>query len=170
MSSIVDPVMLREALIEADQSGYRLELANGLGIWEVQPSKRHVSKAKKIEQSIKPLPDSESGCGCISYQDLYIQFADGSLRRPDIAIFCREPEEEDQAVTLVPEAVVEVVSRGSEIKDLELNPPFFLSHGVKDVVVADPYTGLVFHHRADGIRQLKSPVEIKLECGCSLTA
>ena len=53
-------------------------------------------------------------------------------------VLCREPDEEDDAVTLIPEAVIEVVSRGSEMKDLELNPPFYLSRGIKDVVVANP--------------------------------
>lgn len=41
-----------------------------------------------------------------------MQFPDGSLRRPDVAIFCREPDEQDDAITLVPEAVIEVVSKG----------------------------------------------------------
>lgn len=72
------------------------------------------------------------------------------LQRPDIAIFCREPEELDEAITLLPEAVVEVVSRGYEAKDLEIGPRFYLSQGVKDVVVFDPYTLLVLHLRRDG--------------------
>ncbi len=41
-----------------------------------------------------------------------MQFPDGSLRRPDVAIFCREPDEQDDAITLVPEAVIEVVNKG----------------------------------------------------------
>jgi len=162
--------MLREALLEADESGYRLEIMNGLGIWEVQPAKRHITATKRIENSIRPDPASDKGCGCVSYQDLYVQFSDGSLKRPDISIFCREPDEEDDAVTLIPEAVVEVVSRGSEMKDLELNPPFYLSRGVRDVVVLNPYTGQVYHHRADGVQRFQSPVLISLECGCLLTA
>ncbi|AIE85400.1 Uma2 family endonuclease [Fimbriimonas ginsengisoli] len=166
MSRLVDPTLLKQALVEADENGYRLELMNGVGIWEVQPAKRHISTAKRIEKSIRPDPESSSGCGCIAYQDLYVQFSDGSLKRPDIAIFCREPDEEDEAVTLVPEAVVEVVSRGSETKDLEMNPPFYLNRGVKDVVVVDPYTGQVYHHRLEGVRRLNTPIEIRLECGC----
>lgn len=91
--------------------------------------------------------------------------ADGSLKRPDIAIFCREPDEQDEAITLVPEAVVEVISRGYEAKDLEIGPRFYLSQGVKDVVVFDPHTLLVLHIRADGAEQLVSPVELRLRCG-----
>jgi hypothetical protein len=164
-----DPELLREALIEADDRGYRLEIVDGLGVWEVQPGIRHVRKSQAIERSVHPDPGSETGCSCRTYADLYISFPDGSLRRPDIAVFCREPDETDGAVSLVPEAVIEVVSRGSETKDLAMNPSFYLSHGVKDVVVVDPYSDQVFHHRTDGVANLGSPVEILLECGCRLT-
>jgi len=170
VSALIDPKMLREALVEADDKGVRLEIMDGVGVWEVQPARRHIGTAKKIEKSIRPDLLANIGCGCVSYQDLCIQFADGSLKRPDISIFCREPDELDEAVTLLPEAVVEVVSRGSEIKDLEMNPPFYLTRGVRDVIVVDPYTGQVFHHRPDGVRKLRTPVEIRLECGSLLTA
>ena len=67
------------------------------------------------------------------------------------------------------EAVVEVVSRGYEAKDLEIGPRFYLSQGVKDVVVFDPYTLLVLHLRRDGASRYVSPVELELEAGCLLT-
>ncbi len=80
-------------------------------------------------------------CGCVHALDVYIQFPNG-LKRPDISIFCREPgeAEQDSFLTMVPEAVVEVVSQGYEAKDLEIGPPFYLSQGVKDVIVFDPRT------------------------------
>lgn len=57
--------------------------------------------------------------------DVCVQFLNG-LKRPDIAIFCREPTEEEQenALTLIPVAVAEVVGKGYEAKDLEIGPPF----------------------------------------------
>ena len=88
------------------------------------------------------------------------------MKRPDISIFCREPDEEEEAITLVPEAAIEVVSKGYEAKDLEIGPHFYLSQGVKDVVVFDPYTLLVLHVRGDGVHRNTSPVSIDLECGC----
>lgn len=59
---------------------------------------------------------------------VYQQFLNG-LKRQDTSIFCREPAEEKQknAPTLIPEAVVEVVSKGYEAKDLEIGPPFYPS-------------------------------------------
>lgn len=157
-------------LAQADEAGYRLEIINGLGVWEVMPSRRHIDAESRIERSVRPDPEAGSDCGCHAYRDLYIRFPDDSLRRPDIAIFCREPDEQDEAVTLIPEAVVEILSKGSERKDLELSPPFYLAQGVKDVVVLDPYTGIVWRHRVDGgVERLQSPVDLKLCCGCLVT-
>ncbi len=90
------------------------------------------------------------------------------LKRPDISVFCREPDEEDEAITLVPEAVIEIISKGYEAKDLQIAPPFYLSQGVKDIVVFNPYTLAVLHVRKDGAQQLLSPAEIDLECGCQV--
>jgi Uma2 family endonuclease len=61
---------------------------------------------------------------------------------------------------------VEVVSKGYEAKDLEIGPGFYLSQGVKDVLVFDPRTLLVLHARRDGTRRATSPQAIDLECGC----
>lgn len=92
-------------------------------------------------------------------------FPDGSWKRPDISIFCREPEEEG-LVTLIPEAVVEIVSPRYETKDLVLGVPFYLAQGVKDVIVFDPRTLAIVHARRDGSRTLISRCVIELECGC----
>lgn len=99
--------------------------------------------------------------------NVYVSFADGSLKHPDISIFCREPDEELDAITLVPEAVIEVVSKGYEAKDLEIAPNFYLARGVKDIVVFDPATLLVLHVRRDGTKRLTSPAALSFECGCS---
>jgi len=49
---------------------------------------------------------------------------------------------------------------------LQIAPPFYLSQGVKDIVVFNPYTLAVLHVRKDGAKQLVSPIDIVLECGC----
>ncbi|HTQ09598.1 MAG TPA: hypothetical protein VMI31_05960, partial [Fimbriimonadaceae bacterium] len=67
-------------------------------------------------------------------------------------------------------AVVEIVSRGFEKKDLEIGPPFYLSQGVKDVVVVDPYEAKVLHFTTSGVSTFDSPRKIGLTCGCELTA
>jgi Uma2 family endonuclease len=156
----IDPKFLR-----AEELGIRLEVVGGLPIWEAHPVWKHQKAIDRIRGSIRPRSPAEP-CGCVHAADVYVQFPDGSLKRPDVAIFCREPDEQEDAITLVPEAVIEVVSKGYEAKDLEIGPPFYLAQGVKDVIVFDPGTLLVLHARRDGTKRLVSPETLALECGC----
>ncbi|MBF0266624.1 MAG: Uma2 family endonuclease [Gammaproteobacteria bacterium] len=153
-------------LLQASELGIRLEIVNGLPIWEAQPLYRHQKHIERIIQGIKKNKENDR-CECVHAMDVYIQFPNG-LKRPDISIFCREPseEEQDQALTMIPEAIIEVVSKGYEAKDLEIGPPFYLSQGVKDVIVFDPLTLLVLHVRKEKTERHISPVNIELECGC----
>ncbi len=156
-------------LLQASELGIRLEVVNGLPIWEAQPVYRHQKHIGRIVQGITKPEGGQSECACTYAIDVYIQFP-GGLKRPDISIFCQEPaeEEQDSALTLIPEAVIEVVSKGFETKDLEIGPPFYLSQGVKDVVVFDPSTLLVLHVRKDRTTRQVSPVTLDLECGCHI--
>lgn len=151
-------------LLSAEQLGIRLEIVAGKPIWEAAPQKA----VDRIRASIRP--ETDAARACVHVAGAYVSFPDGSLKRPDIAVFCREPDEQDEAIRLLPEAVIEVVSKGCEYKDLELGPPFYLAQGVKDVIVFDPQTRLVLHVRRDRAERLVSPVTIALECGCSVTA
>lgn len=158
--------------LRADESGIRLEIVAGLPIWEPSPVLKHQKAVDRIRASIESPPlesQVEEGCSGIHIANVYVGFSDGSLKRPDIAIFCREPEEEEEAITLVPEAVIEVISRGYEAKDLEIGPSFYLAQGVKDVVVFNPYTLVVLHLRRDYVARHVSPVELTFLCGCRCT-
>ncbi len=156
-------------LLNAEDLGVRLEIAGNLPIWEASPLYKHQKEVDRIRDSIKK-PEGNS-CDCIDAADVYVQFPDGSLKRPDISIFCREPSEDEQeeAIKQVPEAVIEVISKKYEAKDLEISPPIYLANGVKDVVVFNPYTNEVVHFRRGEKREIMSPVEIEFECGCRCT-
>ncbi len=159
-----------QTLLRAEELGVRLEIVRGLPLWEAQPVVRHQRAIDRIRSTIRPAPPVGSGgssCSCVHLAGVYVCFPDGSLKRPDISLFCREPDEEDDAVQLAPEAVIEIVSRGFEAKDLEIGPPFYLSQGVKDVVVFDPATLLVLHLQQKGAWRYTSPVELTLHCGCT---
>ena len=95
--------------LEAEELGIRLEVVSGLPIWEAHPFWKHQKAIDRIRTTIAP--KSEASCACVHASDVYVQFPDGSLKRPDIAIFCREPDETEDAILLVPEAVIEVVSK-----------------------------------------------------------
>ena len=160
----IDP----KTLAAAAELGVRLEVMNGLAIWEAQPLYRHQKAVQRIAASIRPRSPAWSA-PCVHALQAYVRFPAG-LKRPDISVFCREPSdaEQDAALTMIPEAVVEVVSKGFEAKDLELAPPFYLSQGVKDVIVFDPSTLLVLHARRDGAVRHTAPVRLSLQCGCEL--
>ncbi|MDR3689510.1 MAG: Uma2 family endonuclease [Fimbriimonas sp.] len=111
---------------EAAENGVRLEMIAGQPFWEFQPNYEHQRRLLRITKSIRPDPDADTGCGCFEAMDVGIRFSDDSLRRPDLSIFCREPELRE-LITLIPEAVVEVVSQGSRQKDLIISPPPFIS-------------------------------------------
>jgi len=158
-------------LLNAEDLGVKLEIAGGLAIWEASPVYKHQKAVDRIRDSIKKNESRENPCDCVDAADIYVQFPDGSLKRPDISIFCFEPPEEEQeeAIRQIPEAVIEVISKKYEAKDLDISPPIYLANGVKDVVVFNPYTKEVIHFRPDETRNLVSPVEIELACGCSCT-
>src|SRR5688572_23992847 len=92
----------------------KLEITGGIPTWEASPGSRHQRMIDLIRVSIKPLTKSDAGCECAHLADVNIRFKDGSIKRPDIAIFCEEPPIQDEALTLIPRAVVEVISPGYE--------------------------------------------------------
>ncbi|MDQ6695338.1 MAG: Uma2 family endonuclease [Chloroflexota bacterium] len=148
------------------EGAVKLEITGGIPTWEVSPSSRHQRMLYRIQTSIKPLPGSDKGCKCAQLSDVYIRFPEGSLKRPDISIFCAEPPDQDEALTIVPQAVIEIVSPGYEYKDIALNPEFYLAQGVLDVVVVDPHTGVVTHYRTNDVQILHTPITVEMQCGC----
>jgi Uma2 family endonuclease len=151
-------LLLREGAV-------KLEFTAGIPTWEAFPGVRHQRVIDRIRASIQTTPGNED-CAGAHYSDVLIQFSDGSFKRPDIAIFCEEPPDQDEALTIIPQAVIEIISPNYEYKDLELNPPFYLSQGVLDVVIVDPRSGVVRHHSATGLITYQAPVTLDLECGC----
>jgi Uma2 family endonuclease len=157
-----------DAFAAAEELGVKLEIQGGLLLWDLMPSPAHTIAVKRLEQSIRPnLAAGE--CGCFSYQDMYVRFPDGSYKRPDLAIYCTEVPPTLEAATIIPGAVIEVVSQSSREKDFRLAPPFYLSHGVRDVVVVDPATGTAKHFQQGVEMDLTAPATIHLAMGCSVT-
>jgi Uma2 family endonuclease len=154
-------IPIEELLLQADAAGVRLEIVSGLPVWEAQPMYFHQLEVDRIRASIKTREYRH-------VSGVYFRFPDGSLKRPDIAILCQQPDPSEyfKPITVIPEAVVEIISEGYEDKDLKLAPGFYLGQGVKDVLIFDPRAKVIWHHRADGIERLNSPTKISLECGC----
>src|SRR5438045_3264972 len=93
-----------------EELGIRLEVVAGVALWEAPYTFRHQKAIARIRASFQP----GSRCSCIHCADVAILFPDGSHKSPDISLFRREPDEEETEITLVPEAVIEVISKGYE--------------------------------------------------------
>ena len=58
---------------EHDASGYKLELFNGIGIWEASPVYSHQKKVLDVIMSIKPVFQDAGSCACVSAIDLTLR-------------------------------------------------------------------------------------------------
>ncbi len=148
----------------------KLEMTGGVPTWRLLPSVRHQKVIDRIRATITPMSGVSGGCGCYHLADVSLVFPDGSYRRPDIAIFCVEPPDIDEAWEYVPEAVIEIVSPGYTEKDLSINPPWYLAQGVKDVLVVEPRDRWVQHfsHGRPPATHLWH-YTAELHCGCRVT-
>ena len=165
---MIDQDNLLLSLEELIQSGaVRLERTAGVPTWEPMPGLRHQRTIDRIRATIGPTPGANpDGGGCYHFSDVLVRFPDGSYRRPDIAVFCEDPPDVDEALTTIPAAVIEIVSPGYEYKDVVLGAPFYLAQGVRDVIVHDPRSGVVTHVRGAGTSIYQSPITLELLCGC----
>ena len=162
---------IEEMILQTDAVGapVRLEYVRGHLKWEASPASRHQKALRQIERAIAPSTSPRSNCGCYSLADVLIRFpdSDSSLKRPDIAIFCDEPPDSDEALNVLPAAVIEILSLGYEEKDLgPEGAPFYLAY-VPDVLVVDPRAGIVHHYRAERPpTRYTAPITVELQCGC----
>jgi Uma2 family endonuclease len=156
-------------LIDASGAPVRFEYVRGRMKWEMSPASRHQMAIRQIERSIRPAK-GETGCACYALADVLIRFPDPdqSLKRPDIAIFCSIPPAIDEALTMIPEAVVEIASVGYEEKDTGPDgAPFYLAYGVREVLVFDPRLNTVQIFRPEQpVATHSTPYTVMLECGC----
>jgi Uma2 family endonuclease len=164
------PLTIDMMIQAADEAGIRLEYIQGIGgIWEVMPRARHQANIFRIQTSIKlGMQTTAEGGGCFHYSDVSMRFPDGSAKRPDIAIFCTEPEQ-DEEITVLPDAVIELVSPGYADKDYNVAVPFYKKWGIRDIVIFDPKSGDVLHINAEGETHYASPVTLTFACGCVCT-
>ncbi len=160
-----------DLILQTDASGapVRLEYVRGRLKVEASPASRHQMTAKAIEASLRPIPGRRDGCACYGLQDVLIRFPDldKSLKRPDIAVFCTQPPESDEALDVLPAAIIEILSVGYEDKDLGPDgATFYLAYGVLDVLIVDPRNGLALHYRPDQAAiELRTPATVVLACG-----
>ena len=160
--ALIPDELLRAIVQESDHSVVKIELTDGVATWEAPFTVRHQGLVMEIQRSIRFVG------GCHAVQNAYVRFTEGSFRSPDVAVYDRELPDTDDATDVVPVAVIEVLSPGFEAKD-RMAVPFYLSQGVRDVVLADPATGGVTHATPQGQKVYAAPVDLEFACGCTIT-
>jgi Uma2 family endonuclease len=160
----MDLALLVKLIESVRREGVRLEYVAGMPYWEMMPGTRHHDSLMSIWSDL-----ANDRCGrWFPYVGLTLGFLDGSVKTPDLSIFCERPTEREGLVHKIPEDVVEIVSPGYERKDLEIGPTFYLAQGVKDTLVFDPRSNLITHFRRDGVKSSTAPASFELECGCTV--
>lgn len=164
----MDSAVIAKLMESVHGGGVRLEYVAGMPYWEMMPGARHHDALMTIWSRLSNEQGGSDDCGCFPYAELTLGFPDGSVKTPDLSIFCERPAEREGLVHLIPEAVVEIISPGYERKDLEIGPTFYLAQGVKDIIVFDPRSNLITHFRRDGVQSSIAPQVFELECGCTV--
>ena len=70
---------------------------------------------------------------------------------------------------MIPEAVIEILSKGYEKKDTEISLPFYLTQSIRDIVIFDPAANRVSHYHDGQADEHHSPVQLTFACGCRAT-
>ncbi|MGV3617075.1 MAG: Uma2 family endonuclease [Fimbriimonas sp.] len=164
----IDEAALQELFRRADEIGLRLEMVGSGITWEAAPGLNHQREVGRIYSSIVGGEEGR-GCGCFQILDLNIVLRDGTVKRPDLCVYCELPAEGEGFVHKAPETVIEITSPGYEEKDLVEGPPIYLRNGVRDVLVLDRRTNEVHHWSPSGHAVTPSPRECVLACGCRVT-
>jgi len=165
----MDEAQLAELFVLGEQLGLKFELTDSGITWETYPGVEHQRLIYGIQTSLDSHKSASGQCGCHHVADVDIVFPDGTVKRPDISIWCEWPKELEGFVHEIPEAVIEVVSPGYEGKDLVQGPPIYLRNGVKDVIVLHRQAGEVHHWNSSGHKVLATATVFDLECGCRVT-
>lgn len=128
------------------------ELVEGIPYALASPGFKHQKAVIKLISQIEP--QLTEGCKtCHVAIDLDWIIAEDTVLRPDIVIFCHEPEER---LTRTPEVIFEVVSESSVFMDEGLKFEVYQREGVKYYILVYP------EKRATKVYALKNSNYIKL--------
>ncbi len=165
----MDEERMAKLLAFGEEIGLKFELTDGGITWETYPGIAHQEIVYGVQKSLDLERSKAGGCECYHGADVDLVLPDGTMKRPDVSVWCKCPDELEGFVHQVPEAVIEVVSPKYEAKDLVHGPPLYLRNGVKDVIVFDRARGEVHHWGPHGHRVVPSPTVFDLACGCRVT-
>lgn len=93
-----------------------------------------------------------------------IRMSNGEIICPDIAIWHKEPAEENDAIITLPVAVIDVDSRENYG-----DPKLYLQAGIADYVVFNPLTNEARRYMDEEVYEIyQSPKMMEFKCGCKV--
>jgi len=123
------------------QAGYLYELNKGIVIVSDVPDRRHLAQVDEVRQQLSVYRAAQPGQinTIAAGSDCKILLPEEeSERHPDIAVYKRPPDDEDNLwANWVPDIVVEVISAGSEHRDYVEKRQEYLLFGVREYGVVD---------------------------------
>jgi len=123
------------------QPGYVYELSKGIVLVSDVPNRRHLVQVQEVRRQLMvhqlQHPDQVNMIAGSGECKILIG-AEESERHPDVAVYKRPPDDEDNLwANWVPDIVVEVISAGSEHRDYVEKRQEYLLFGVREYWVVD---------------------------------
>jgi Uma2 family endonuclease len=167
------------------REGYLYELSKGVVVVMDVPNPRHLARVMAIKKQLFAYEAANPGAifSIASGSDCKILLPGAvSERHPDVAVYTTAPPAKDVWSNWVPPLVFEVISPGSEQRDLGDKPDEYLEFGVREYVVVDGEAGRIVAMTRTGagwaVRELRAHESLasavlpgfELNCGAILKA
>ena len=135
----VDPRVTYAELEQWPDDGRRYELYSGEAIVVPAPIPMHQVVALRVYDALKPYAEATGGLALCAPID--IVFSEYDVLQPDVVYFDaarRRQIDLDRAIRIVPNLVVEVLSRSTAVRDRGRKRNVFARYGVPEYWIADP--------------------------------
>lgn len=119
----------------------RYEIIGGKKIMAPSASAFHNHSMSSLAMEIRNYV-RKNKCGYVFTDNLDVHFPDGSLYKPDLIVVKSENVgiiNWDKTIDGVPDMVVEVISRSTKNRDLNIKKDTYEANGVKEYWIVDPY-------------------------------
>lgn len=150
--------MTADEYLALGETSERYELIDGVVVMSPSPFLPHIEIAVEISFQLKAYARKGERLRVFADADLRVNPA--TVYRPDLAV-CRPGRLPPNAkrLTVVPDLVVEVLSRSSKALDLITKRQDYARFGVREYWVVDPEKGTIRCWRSQGADYLESPIE-----------
>jgi Uma2 family endonuclease len=136
-------------------------------LWEPTPDLHHQTAIHRIIQSIRPT--SAHGAEVECCVDRLILTKDGSILRPDIALFTTQQCHHPDPLRTLPFAVIEILSPETERNILEIAAPAYQKLGITETLAVSLRTDTLHLWTPGTTGTFQTPITIQLSNGIQIT-